>query len=321
MPYKGSIQYILHKDIERNKWDNCILHSPNGLIYGFSYYLDIVCDEWDALVYNDYEAVMPLPRKKKWGIQYLFQPFVTAQLGIFGDKLTVSLMEEFIRSVPSSFRVTEIPLNFGNTVLAERLSFRLRNNFVLNLNRSYSEIRKRYNENLKRNIRKAETSSFEWHKEIGIEQVLAIALPQMKKYEKNVEEKFNRFQKLFAFLHQKKQATSCAVSIKQKILSVCVFFFSHNRAYYILAANLPESRNTGTSHTLIDCFIREHAEENLLLDFEGSDISTLASFYQSFGACNEPFPYLQVNKLPFFMRWIHTLRRSSLSLSFDLFSG
>ena len=28
-------------------------------------YLDIICENWDALILNDYEAVMPLPSYKK----------------------------------------------------------------------------------------------------------------------------------------------------------------------------------------------------------------------------------------------------------------
>ena len=61
------INYIEHKDIDFKKWDSCVANSLNRLIYGFSWYLDVVCNDWDALVYNDYEAVFPLPKRKKWG--------------------------------------------------------------------------------------------------------------------------------------------------------------------------------------------------------------------------------------------------------------
>ncbi|WP_315816464.1 hypothetical protein [Paraflavitalea speifideaquila] len=56
------------------KWDRCIADAPNGLIYGYSFYLDKMADNWDGLVLNNYEAVMPLPWKKKWGIYYLAHP-------------------------------------------------------------------------------------------------------------------------------------------------------------------------------------------------------------------------------------------------------
>ena len=54
------IQYLLHYEIDKSKWDKCINGADNGLIYGYSFYLDHMAKHWDALVLNDYEAIMPL---------------------------------------------------------------------------------------------------------------------------------------------------------------------------------------------------------------------------------------------------------------------
>ena len=85
------IRDVLHKEIDFIKWDNCISNAPNGLIYGYSYYLDHMASQWDALVLNDYEAVMPLTWNRKYGIHYLYQPFLTAQLGVFGKNIIAEL--------------------------------------------------------------------------------------------------------------------------------------------------------------------------------------------------------------------------------------
>jgi hypothetical protein len=47
------------------------------------WHLDRTAVVWDALVWGDYEFVMPLPVRKKWGIQYVYQPLFCQQLGIF----------------------------------------------------------------------------------------------------------------------------------------------------------------------------------------------------------------------------------------------
>lgn len=61
-----NIQYIDHHQIDPAKWDCVVLQSPHPLVYGLFNYLNAVCDtQWDALIYNDYEAVFPLPFKKK----------------------------------------------------------------------------------------------------------------------------------------------------------------------------------------------------------------------------------------------------------------
>jgi hypothetical protein len=93
-------------------------------------------------------------------------------------------------------------------------------------------------------------------------------------------------------------------SNEKEILASCVFFFSHNRAYYILVGNDPKGKTTGSSHALIDAFIKDNAGKNIVLDFEGSDISSLALFYSSFGATLEIYPSLKINRLPFYLKWL-----------------
>ncbi len=70
------IKYVSHEVIDREKWDKCIDNSTNGLVYAYSWYLDLICDEWNALIENDYESVFPLPFRKKGFIQYTYQPFL-----------------------------------------------------------------------------------------------------------------------------------------------------------------------------------------------------------------------------------------------------
>ena len=63
----NQIKYLQYKEIDKAKWDVCITNAPNGLIYGYSFYLDCMARRWDALVLGDYEAVMPLTWNKKYG--------------------------------------------------------------------------------------------------------------------------------------------------------------------------------------------------------------------------------------------------------------
>ena len=49
----GNIQYLSHEQIDKAKWDQCIDNASNGLIYAYSFYLDTMADNWDALVLND----------------------------------------------------------------------------------------------------------------------------------------------------------------------------------------------------------------------------------------------------------------------------
>src|SRR6187402_2816093 len=103
MPFSSQIQYLVNKQIDKTKWDKCITEASNGLIYPYSFYLDTMAKHWDALVLNDYGAVMPLTWNKKYGFYYLYQPAFTASLGVFGKNLNKELIDDFIKNIPPKF--------------------------------------------------------------------------------------------------------------------------------------------------------------------------------------------------------------------------
>ncbi len=304
MPEKKSIQYIVHKDIDLAKWDACISQSSNGLVYACSYYLETMAANWDALILNDYEAVMPLTWNKKFGVYYLYQPFITAQLGLFGNNINAELLDAFLKAIPGKFRYWDIYLNHDNIFESSEFSLYLRSNYILNLNRPYKEICQGYRENIRRNIKKAENTGCKVIKAFNVEQVIELAVMQMREYDKKSIDNTERFRKLYSILSSKNMATTYGISLNNQLLASAVFFFSHNRAYYILVGNHPNGKKLGASHALIDAFIKDNAGQDMLLDFEGSDIRNLAFFYESFGAVKEKFTGIKNNKLPFYLKWL-----------------
>jgi hypothetical protein len=307
-----NIQYLTHQQIDKQKWDACIEHSANGLIYGYSFYLDYMAKHWDALVLsnglhseNDYETVMPLTWNKKFGIRYLYQPFLTAQLGIFGKNISEELVGWFITAAGDAFSYIDISLNSKN-ISGIPTGFSIhRSNYILHLGKPYETLYQNYSENIRRNIKKALQQECTVQKGFNVEKVIELAILQMKSQGNEETDNIERFRKLYYYLHSRQMATTYGIfSVQNEILASCVFFFSHNRAYYILVGNNPEGRATGSSHALIDSFIKDHAGKTMLLDFEGSDIETLALFYKSFGAVHEIYPTIKINRLPFYLKWL-----------------
>lgn len=299
-----NIQYLPHSEIDKRKWDICIDTSKNGLAYAYSYFLDAMSKNWDALILNDYEAMMPLTWNKKYGIYYLYQPFLTAQSGVFGNNINASLLESFLDAVPKKFQYWDICLNQGNIFTVEGYPLFQRSNFILHLNKPYTELFNGYNENIRRNVKKAEQLGCTIQKDFDVGYVISLASNQMKQFTHNYEDGLERFKILYPDLHKKGIATSYGVFLKEQLLASCVILYSHNRIYYVLVGNHPDGKTTGASHALIDAIIKDHAEKNLLLDFEGSDIPGLAFFYSSFGSVEEKYSALRLNRLPFYLRWM-----------------
>lgn len=297
-----SIRYVKRAEIDTNRWNRCIDTAPNGLIYGYAFYLDALCDQWDALVQDDYAAVMPLPWRKKMGFHYLYQPFLTPQLGVMGKAVTPALLESFLEAVPAKFRYWHLPLNYRN-VFSLRYTLQQRTNYVLDLSPPYDKLQQAYRENIRRNIRRANNARCTFKKDMDVSEVILLARQQPG--QTLIMEDLERFEKLYRFLHAEQRAlTYGAFSAEGLLLASCVFFFSHNRAYYIFVGNHPRGRTVGASHFLIDAFIREFAGKQLKLDFEGSDLPGLAFFYSSFGAAEEPYAVLRLNRLPWYLRWL-----------------
>jgi len=305
MSSSDHIQHLTNKEIDKTKWDACIDNADNGLIYAYSFYLDHMAVHWDALVLNDYEVVMPLTWNKKYGIYYLYQPFLTAQLGLFGKNISEEIFSKFLKTIPAKFKYWDIFLNHSNLFTIDGFNLYQRKNFALGLNKPYEQLYTNYKENIQRNIKKAEQAGCNAEKDLDVEKLIKLAWQQMKSHSKVSADNAERFRKLYKYLHERKKAiTYGIISAQNELLASCVFFFSHNRVYYILVGNDPKGKTLGASHALIDAFIKDHADENLLLDFEGSDIPGLALFYSSFGAAEENYTAIRLNKLPFYLRWI-----------------
>ena len=104
------IQYLKNKEIDFKKYDACIEAAINSRIYAYSWYLNIVADNWDALVLNDYEAVMPLPWRQKYFIKYIYPPAWTQQLGVFSSaEVNETLMMETPRRTQCRARALRRP--------------------------------------------------------------------------------------------------------------------------------------------------------------------------------------------------------------------
>ncbi|HET9747436.1 MAG TPA: hypothetical protein VFP97_17090 [Chitinophagaceae bacterium] len=258
---------------------------------------------WDGLVLENYKAVMPLTWNRKYGFYYLYQPALTASLGVFGNNINENLVKSFLDTVPEKFSLIEISLNHANNFRSSINGYYSRSNYILHLNKPYEEILHSYRENHRRNILRAKELGCRISREISVDEIIQINRQQFKHIDGPKSGDYVRFKRLYEFLKGKDKAKSYAVvDTNNKTLASAVFFFSHNRAFYILVGNHPDGKTAGASHALIDAFIKDHASQNLILDFEGSDIPNLAFFYHGFGAKEEIYPAIKINRLPWYAR-------------------
>src|SRR5581483_2982387 len=115
------IEILPSHKIDHAKWNDCVRFSSNGLIYANTYYLDHIADNWHGIVMNDYECVMPVVWRKKFGIRYAYNvPFVQ-QLGWFHQHSKPDAVE-LVKKLFSFCKYGDYAFNFYNSVQVDNAS-------------------------------------------------------------------------------------------------------------------------------------------------------------------------------------------------------
>ena len=307
------IRYLSYEEIDKVAWDRCIEESNDRIIYALSWYLDRMTDgRWDALVMDDYRAVFPLPVRKKMGIRYVYTPFFIQRLGIFASEdVSPAMAENILFHLPADIRLVE--LQTSQFPMKEEPALRMipLNNYELSLQDSYDEIRKRYSDNHQRNLNKALKHEFliqeTSHPEALIQCFRAGKGKEIRHWK---ERDYQRFSALCSDGRNHAEVRIPVINNKEgELIAGAVFFIDGGRAIMIFSAAAPQAKSSGAMVSVIDYFIREHAGQDLILDFEGSENPGLARFYAGFGSVSVPYQRIVIDRLPKAVKMLRRIRR------------
>ena len=296
------IRYCKQQDLDRTKWDACVQSSPAARLYAYSWYLDQICPDWGALIYGNYEAVMPLLYRKKLGVSYLFLPFSAQQLGVFGRKpVSEELVRQMIHGIPEHFRMIDLKLNATNKFQDSEYEVIENTNYELLMNAPYATLQEAYSANTRRNIRKCVKAGCTISvNQLDYKQVIEGFRATRGKTFKALDDRFyDTLSALTKACLKRNQAAVYAVhDVHQQLVTSALFLKDEHRTYYILSGNTDAGRKIGGMHFLVDQVIAREADTDRTLDFEGSNDSNLARFYSSFGARSSVYLQVRKNRLP-----------------------
>jgi len=302
------LTFLNSTEINRDIWDRHLLQCQNGLPYAATWYLDAVFgDTWSALIVGDYEYLIPLPIKKKWGISYLPTPLFVQQLGIFGpapvsDALTLNV----IRQIENNFKWTDFNFNYGNLPVEEKgKSWKQRCNLILPLPADRSKLAEGYSENLRRNIQKARSAGLYF----GTGSIRTIINLFVSNKEVDIANWNPDNYVVLERLYHMASLRGCArafgmYSSEGNMLAGAVFIEWNGRSIFLFSGNSVQGKQNGAMPALIHMYLQELPASFTVFDFEGSDNPGLKRFYQSFGAIESNYVNLKINRLPFYLRWL-----------------
>ncbi len=280
------IRFENRNQIDEEKYNVCIANSLQNRIYAYSWYLDVVTDNWSAIILDDYEAVMPLPIQKKYGLLYISQPFFTQQLGVFSkSEITESVFQKFTKSIPRKFLKIALQFNSKNNFLEENVV--QKNNYILSLDKGYEALYKTFSKGRKHAIQQGLKN------ELNIEEISFSELLMLSKrnysFKEITENEYVKLTKLVEVLKSKNKTKIIGVKVNGELIGGAVFLLDSKRIVYLFSAVTTKGRENQVGSLLLNSIINEYSKTNRILDFEGSQIPGIATFFKSFGAKKETY--------------------------------
>ena len=269
------IVVLKRQQINSCDWDNFIESTPQRTVYAMSWFLDLIPQEWGAVVELDsrgnFIAALPFQTKKKYGFTKIEQDAFTNELGIYSLKSShpTLLIEVFFKKFKF---ISRYYFNTYNQIdILNALPFET--TYLLDLNRSYEMIQKSYSTNRHRNLKKAQNESQSIIESTAIDDLILTFKNHISpKIDGISDYQYQLIKSVYTAASNKKKGFILQVKNESgELLSSAFFLQSFNRLIYFFAASTPKG-------------LSSFANTDTVLDFEGGSIESIGKFYSSFGA-------------------------------------
>lgn len=292
------IRIIKRRDLDLQKYDSCIDESLQSRIFAFSWYLDITVEHWQVAVLNDYEAVMPLPVRQKFGIPYVYPPFWILELGIFSK----GPMDDsvFIEKIKDEFRWIELRLNSSNTFhfdsdVGLKMQYQ-----QLSLSDIFDQIQNSYRKDRKKDLRKAKESGLGVKWDDDSNHLIDLFKKSIGKRTSNITESdYKNLREIIRTCSKKGLGRILSVYAEDDSLVASSFVLLHkNTCTILVSASDFSNRKNGANTFLIDTLLRHYQHQFEFFNFGGSSIQSVGEYFKSFGANTVDYPFMAWKKHP-----------------------
>lgn len=289
------IRYLRHTEIDKAAWDAHLEQSPLMHWYGQSATLDAACPGWDALVDDATGTRVPLPWNRKWGIAYVFQPFLLQHCGPYARVADPHDAQRFLDAIPRRFRYVDICLH-GTADVTKVIEQR---NITLDLRSTMDTIRGRYSENLRRNLRRTQEAAAGWDPSLDVDELATFlsGSAQFRRWGINARQ-VAAMRRVFALANAQGTAVVRGVRAGSTLVAGALFVRWRGRLIFLKGLANEQGRELRAMHYLLDRVIAEHAGQNLVLDLAGGNDPELARFYLGFGGEQSVYLRATLNRLP-----------------------
>ncbi len=294
-----TLQVIPSNQLDREAYDKC-LANHGATVFVYSWYMDITAGKW-LVITDNYKTVLPIAVGRKFGIDYIYQPFFNRHTGIYGVE-NISFTEAARDYIIKNYSFCDFCIESNDTISkAFKSDQRIYQELTLN---DYPSLYEQYSTKLKRSLRLAEKD----HVDVRSTDDVASFVSGFKKHTGNKISAFgdNEYSTLDKLLQVCLTNCECrflsAYHQEQEVASG-LFAKKGDQIIYIEGFSNEKGRTLRAMHVIFDHIIQEFAGSGLILDFGGSNIDSIARFFHSFGANDSIYVHLFRNNLPLMLRW------------------
>ncbi|MBK1896380.1 hypothetical protein [Chryseobacterium paridis] len=282
------IKRVRYNEIDFNKYTECLENSEQRKYSASRTFLDITSkNQWELLVYNDYEAVMPIPYVKKYGIKIIHNPMLCQQLGIFSKKDSASVNQAFLDFLNSNFliRIYQFnDLNKFHSIVEQKKNFLIPSD-------SYEKVYARYSPKRKRKLRLDEdVLRNSENKLVSFNEAKLFIQNNMLGLEK--EGDINGFLRIFKMFYDQGHLQFSAFFYNQKIINIIAVYEDDFSLALLGTFNDKEYVKISGASVLIDNVIK-NCIENKTFDFEGGELPNIEEFFRGFRPELQPYGILK----------------------------
>jgi hypothetical protein len=236
---------------------------------------------------DDYVAVLPFYKKRKWLIPYIVPPLLCQRLKVLGVVTDAERNLLYERLLKQGIQVTVS----SDDPVPQGCTFHNRVNHVLTLTDSYYEISKIYNRNTRRNLEEFLKSG----QTLEQSYVVADCCRFLAKHDKTGL--ILRYRHNFETLIKTSLQLGCGHILVSRsegeVVSVAFYIEWQGRIYFLLCASDSSGKNAQATYAIIDAIIQKYAGSGFIFDFTGSGIPGVARRNEGFGAETESYWQMQ----------------------------
>lgn len=285
------IRRLKYHEIDFVKYSQCLENSEQRKYSATKDFLDITAPkQWEILVYKDYEAVMPIPFVRKFGVKIVHNPMLCQQLGVFSHEDDVNLNEQFLNYLENHYLIRAYHFNDGNEL---RTKFRIKKNFLI-YPEPYENVYTRYSPKRKRKLR--------LDKEVlDHSEIRRVSYDEVKSFiEANIiglnkESDLSGFMNLYEVFYHQKYLTFLAFYYHGKIINAIATYSDGNMVALLGNFSDKEYVKLSGASVLIDQVIKETIDTHIF-DFEGGDIPNIEEFFRGFRPELKPYGVIERSK-------------------------